>query len=122
MDAEVLGPPPQTKRQLLSCVRWMEEHHEPVDQLLWDGVWQIAQHAKSFRTRLMARRMLADRVDPIPRPPVVAVATGPVSVTWAIPSSSPTPHARSSNGSMTSSPPNGHAPLSSSATDALENL
>ena len=32
------------------------------------GIWHIAKNAKSYRTRLLAKRMLADRIDPVPRP------------------------------------------------------
>ena len=55
-------------RRLMSAVAWMQQHDEPVDQQLWDGIWHIAKNAKSYRTRLLAKRMLADRIDPVPRP------------------------------------------------------
>jgi hypothetical protein len=108
-------------RQLLSCVRWMQARGDPVDDQLWAGIWEIAQTAPSRRTRLMATRMLADRIDPIPRAPVLQFETGPVSLTWqALPS--PTPRDPSSNGSTTSSPLDALGPPSSSATDDLASL
>ena len=69
---EVLKP-----QEILTCVEWMRRHKEPVSEKLWEGVYQIAQHGRSQRTRMIATRMLADRFDPIPRE--LPVERGPVS-------------------------------------------
>jgi hypothetical protein len=107
---------------VIRCVDWLQRRGLEVNQELWDGIYELAHTAKRASTRLRARQMLVDRIDPIPRAPVVAVETGPVSVTWALPSSSPTPHGPSNSASTTNSPSNGHGLPWSSATDALENL
>ena len=89
----------------MSAIAWMQQHAEHVDEQLWDGVWHIAQHAPQRRTRLMAARMLADRIDPVPRAPVLEITTGPVTVGWTPldTSASPTPLAPTNGSSTTPS-------------------
>ena len=57
-----------------------------------------------------------------PKPTISATITGPVILTWNSASPSPTHPVPSSSSSTTPGDDNGHEPLSSSATDSLENL
>jgi hypothetical protein len=70
-------------RRLLSAVAWMLEHAEPVDQQVWAEIYQIMRTAPSRRTRLIAARIFADRLDPVPRSPVLVNAPTVVTVHWA---------------------------------------
>lgn len=83
---EVLKP-----HEILTCVEWMRRHKEPVSEKLWEGTYQIAQHGRSQRTRLIATRMLADRFDPIPRNEPTP-ERGPVTFNVAIVNGDATPN------------------------------
>jgi hypothetical protein len=89
-----------TRREILRATEWMLAHQEPIDAQVWETIYDTMRSARSRRTRLMAARLLAERIDPAPRPPVVVNAPTQVNVTWQPPppSSSPTPHGPSSNG------------------------
>lgn len=95
----------------------MEQHEAHVDEEIWNEVRDTMLHANSRRTRLIAARVLADRLDPAPRGPVIVNAPTTVNVTWSqeseSPSASPTRLAPS-NGSYTIAYDDG---TSSSATD-----
>lgn len=109
-----------TRRRLLRCVEWMEAHDAHVDVEIWEEVRDTMLHANSRRTRLIAARVLADRLDPVPRGPVIVNAPTTVSVTWQESlSSSPSPTLPApSNGSYTVAFADGTA---SSPTDGSEN-
>ena len=111
-------------RAILRCVEWMQRHREPVDERMWDAIYDIAAHSEAdFRAKLRAWEMLADRVDPVPKPLIQAVVQGDLHVAWQLPSSpSPTALAPSSLPSTTPLPANGHGPASPSVTDDLESL
>jgi hypothetical protein len=107
----------------IRCIDWLQKRGLEVNQELWDGLYELALHAKRSSVRLRARQMLVDRIDPIPRAPAIALETGPVSITWApVPSESPTPPAPFSSNSTTPSGPRALEQRASSAIDALENL
>lgn len=101
-------------------VDWIADQSEPVAEHLWAEIWHLCRHARRERTKLMAARMFADRIDPVPRPPAVQVETGPIAITWK--SSSPTPPDASRLRSTTPSEPIALGPASSSATDVLASL
>lgn len=72
--------------------------------------------------KLLALREFLDRTDP---KKLELTPTGPLVIRWATEAeapSFPTLPARSNGHSTNGSPRNGHAPPSSSATDALANL
>ena len=92
---------------------------------------QLLDLARSVMRRVLLRR----RVDGLsvqaarsvlehyePKPTISATITGPVILTWNSESPSPTPLGLSAESSTTLGDDNGHAPVSSSATDSLENL
>lgn len=106
---------------ILRCVDWFRARGREASQELWDGIHEIAVNAKRPSVRLRARQMLADRIDPIPKAPVLEVHAGDISLTWG-PSSSPTPPADSRRSFTPPSSSNGHGLPSSSVTDALESL
>ena|SRR3990167_821532 len=104
------------------------------EQLLDPEGFEISQLLELARS-VMRRVLLRRRVDGLsvnaarsilehyePKPTISATITGPVILTWNSESPSPTPLARSSESSMTPGDDNGHGPVSSSATDSLENL
>jgi hypothetical protein len=68
---------------VIRCVDWLQRRGEAVNQELWDGIYDIATTAKNLRTRLRARQMLVDRIDPIKRDAITVNA--PVVVTWREP-------------------------------------
>ncbi len=111
-------------RAILRCVDWMQRHQEPIDERMWEAIYDIAANSEAdFRAKLRAWEMLADRVDPIPKPLIQAVVQGDLHVAWQAPSSpSPTALAPSKPSSTTPSPANGHARASSSSTDDLAAL
>ncbi len=114
-----------TEFRILRCVDWLQKRGMEVNQELWDGVYDLAQHAKQQRVRLRARAMLLDRIDPIPKAVPDVQVTVPVLIRWATDgerSSFPTLPDRSSAPSTTPLPSNGHALPSSSATDDLASL
>lgn len=117
--------PPGTSggSKIIRCVDWLRERGEEVNRELWDGVLEESRTSRRPSVRLAARRMLLDRIDPIPRAPAVEIDVGPVVLGWNLDASpSPTPPGPSSSSSTPALPANGHAPPSSSATDALANL
>jgi hypothetical protein len=107
-------------RLVLRCVDWLLAHNEPIEEQWWNELHKQATSARSPRDRRHAIEALASRVDPVPKAIVQANLTGPVTISWM--SESPTRPALSNSSSTTPSLGNGHAPASSSATDALESL
>jgi hypothetical protein len=107
---------------VIRCVDWLQRRGEAVNLELWEGIYELARTARRASVRLRARQLIADRIDPVPRAPVLSVETGPVSLTWAGPSASHITRDPSSNGSTTSSPLDALGPPSSSATDDLASL
>ena len=110
-----------TERVVVRLVEWLQRHEEPISEQLWEELVRISRQNQDMRAKMHACRALADRIDPIPRAPVLEVHTGPVTITWE-PSSSPTRLGPTSRPFTTTS--NGITPElpASSATDALENL
>lgn len=110
---------------IIRCVDWLRARGRPVNQELWDGVYDIATTAKQARVRLRARAMLLDRIDPIPKATPDVAITVPILIRWATDgekSSFPMLPALSSASSTTPLPSNGHALPSASATDDLASL
>jgi hypothetical protein len=90
-------------RLLLRAAQWMLAQEGRVDDDLWAQVHRILHTATSSRTRLMAARLFAERIDPAPRAPVIINAPTQINVRWTSQSppstsSSPTSPAPSSNG------------------------
>ena len=92
---------------------------------------QLLDLARSVMRRVLLRR----RVDGLsvnaarsilehyePKPTISATITGPVILTWTDSSPSPIRLGLSAESSTTPGDDNGHGPVSSSATDSLENL
>jgi hypothetical protein len=78
--------------------------------------------APGYQVGVKAAGMLLDRIDPVPREPLVAMS-GPLVVMWQSepPSSSPTSLDPSRPNSISDSPANGPASVSWSAIDASAN-
>jgi hypothetical protein len=89
-----------TARQVVRAVEWILARGDHVDERMWAEVYDVMCHSRSPRTRLIAARIFADRIDPAPRGPIITVAPTQVNVTWQAPSpsSSPTLPDPSSNG------------------------
>lgn len=88
----------------------------------WREVEKLARKARNEAVRLKALENYLDRTDPKKN---ALEVTGPMVIRWATETESPsfpTLRGRSRATSTTASPTNGHAPPSSSATDALANL
>jgi hypothetical protein len=76
-------------RRLLRATEWMLGHEDHIDERIWQQIYSIMETAPSRRTRLMAARLLANRLDPEPRAPVLVLAPTQVNVTWQSPAATP---------------------------------
>jgi hypothetical protein len=109
--------------QLLTVVEYVKRAGGDLDARLIAEIKNVALTAKRASVRHRAAQYLIDHWDPVPRPPVLEITTGPVSIGWTPdPSSSPTRLAPTNGSSTTPSGPIALGPASSSATDALESL
>ena len=110
------------ERDLLTVAAYVREQGD-LDARLIAEIKNVALTAKRASVRHRAAQYLIDHWDPVPRPPVLEITTGPVSIGWTPdPSSSPTRLAPTNGSSTTPSGPIALGPASSSATDALESL
>ena len=114
------------KIMLLQVLERADAEDFQVKEIRGWGWQQIARILADPRTprrlRDRAAGRILDRSDPIPRALVQALVQGDLSITWALPSSSPTPLAPSKPSSTTPLPGNGHGRASPSAIDDLESL
>lgn len=119
-----LGEAGQSREvHLLTVAEYVKREGGDLDARLIAEIKNVALTAKRASVRHRAAQYLIDHWDPVPRPPVLEITTGPVSIGWTPdPSSSPTRLVPTNGSSTTPSSSIALGPASSYATDALESL